>query len=182
MKFMRKLTHLVIHDMYLNTGNVQSARLREVSLCGCNIRPSEGLALMQHLAKCPIEKLELNNNYFDGTFKKLCKLPDISYPRLESMTMLTDRHIERNDLCGIAHLLHNNKLPVLKQIILTRPDNHKGRKKAMEEFVTSCRLYRNDQCKVVQTDDEGGRPFLYFPQAGIMFPDDGENLDFPHQM
>ena len=190
-KFMRKLTHLVIHDMHLNTASVQSTCLRVVSLCGCKIYPREGLTLMMHLAKCPIEKLELNNNHLDGTFKQLCKLPDISYPRLESLSFLTERRIERNDLCGIAHLLHNDKLPVLKQIVLRRFDNYMHRVNPMDEFVTSCRLYRNGQCKVVQTQNivHVKRSFLHFPVGktpgvpGVPGDDDGgEDLDFPHQM
>ena len=184
MKFMRQLTHLVIYDMRLNIISVQSTYLREVSLCSCEISPDEGLALMQHLAKCPIAKLELNNNHLDGTFKQLCKLPDISYPRLESLSLLTKRRIERNDLCGIAHLLHNNRLPVLKQIVLRRFDNYMHRVNPMDEFVTSCRLYRNGQCKVVQTQNFVKRPFLYFSLGSTKsyVSDDGENLDFPHQM
>ena len=152
MKLIRKITHLVIHDMNLNVTSVQSTCLKVVSLCDCLRYPYEGLALMKHLAKCPIEKLELNNNYLDGTFEKLCKLPDISYPHLESMTILTKRQFERNDLCGIAHLLHNGKLPVLRQIMLTGSDSYMGLYgvNPMEEFVKSCRLFREGQCKVVQ--------------------------------
>ena len=136
-KFMRKLTHLVIHDMHLNTASVQSTCLRVVSLCGCKIYPREGLTLM----------------------------------------------IERNDLCGIAHLQHNDKLPVLKQIVLKAHEHQcTERKKPTEEFVTSCRLYRNGQCKVVQTQNTVERPFSYFPCSGSFFVGDREDLDFPHQM
>ena len=192
-KFMRKLTHLAIHDMNLNIASVQSKCLRVVSLCFCKTYPHEGLTLMIHLAKCPIEKLELNNNRFEGTFEKLCKLPDISYPHLESLSFLTEHDNEHNDLNGIAHLLHNNKLPALKQIVLTRFD-YVYRVNPMDEFVTSCRLYRNGQCKVVQKKNRAGRPFTchaFFSSPllegsrpllrGIvdppllMLPDDGEN-------
>ena len=186
-KFMRKLTHLVIHDMHLNIASVQSTCLRVVSLCGCQIYPHAGLDLMTHLAKCPIEKLELNNNRFDGTFKKLCKLPGISYPHLESLSFLTEEDTERNDLCGIAHLLHNDKLPVLKQIVLKAHEHQcTERKKPTEGFVTSCRLYRNGQCKVVQTQNTVATLFVLslFWQllcrryGGSRFPTTNVNLCF----
>ena len=137
MKLMSKLTHLVIHDMYLDIASIKSTCLRVVSLCGCKIDPTEGLALMQHLAKCPVQKLDLNHNHFDGMFIKLSSLSDISYPHLENLSLVTENRIERNDFVGIARLLHNDKLPVLKSIVLDIKI-YRHVYDVIEDFVKSC--------------------------------------------
>ena len=171
-KLLGSLTHLIIHDMDFDIASVRSTSLTEVSLCCCGIECTEGLALMKHLAKCPVQKLDLDDNHLSEMFKKLCKLPDISYPYLRSMSLVRTRAY-RSDLRGIVQLLRDDKMPAIQEVMVTEDEFSKP---TLLEFEESCRRYRKSQCRVVRSDR--GRPLLLFAQSkSTWFKDDDTDDD-----
>ena len=55
--------------MCVNTSVFRALFLRVLSLRGCGLSAADACHLLKTLVKCPIEKLELDNNEIQGTFQ-----------------------------------------------------------------------------------------------------------------
>ena len=79
----------------------------------------------------------------------------------------------RSDLRGIAQLLRDNKMPAIREIMVTEDQYSEP---TLQEFEESCRRYRKSQCRVVRSDR--GRPLQLFAQGKVTwFKDDDTDDD-----
>ena len=119
-RFLRKLEHLEIHRMHLDPSLLRTSSLRVVSLRDCSLSRVDALILIEILVKCPLERLELDNNEIPETFEVLSRKPNVTYPHLEIL-FLRRVDLTREDIQGIARMINQGKLPAIQRILLDEP-------------------------------------------------------------
>ena len=119
-RFLCKLEHLEIHRIHLDPSLLRTSSLRVVSLRDCSLSRVDALILIEILVKCPLERLELDNNEIPGTFEVLSRKPNVTYPHFEIL-FLRRVDLTREDIQGIARMINQGKLPAIQRILLDEP-------------------------------------------------------------
>ena len=122
--------------------------LKVVKLQGCQFLRDNCLQLMEGLASCPLEKLDLTSNYPEGNFIEIQRSSEVKFEQLTHL-QLNHCNISADDIISIAQMIQENRFPHLQEIEMGNR-SMSGRMDALEELLKTCDRKRLSQkCDVI---------------------------------
>ena len=133
------------YEKYLskfNRVNVFSSltSLKKLSLQDCELTTPTALALMKSLVQCPLVDLDLSDNFLFGFINKLHQTPGIAFVYLERMNC-NNNDLLKTDTTALARLISENRLPVIKTVLMKGNDLANDRA-SLGELGKSCEHFQ----------------------------------------